>query len=280
MWNWMKTFGLLGAMTALMVFLGMVSGAGATGDWRGAMAGMVIMLIIATGVNFGTWFIADTLVIKSTGAKPVPENQLTWLHEDLAEVAKKAGIPKPRLFLVHNPSPNAFATGRSPKKGIVGVHTGLLDLMGRREIKGVLAHEVGHIASRDTLTGAIAATLAGVITFLAYSARYGFGRQRNLIVEMMILVAAPMAAMVLRMMISRTREFAADRRAARLTGDPEGLAMALEALQRGVSRAPMTNDAARNVHHIVNGFGGGLGKLMSTHPPIDQRVAALRAMKP
>lgn len=280
MWNFMKTTALLGAMSALMVLVGGIAGGGLTrGDWRGAVAGMVVMLVVATVMNFGTWFFADTLVIKSTHAIPVPDDKIPWLHEDLAEVAKNAGIPTPRLYLVPTEhSPNAFATGRSPKKGIVAVTAGLLETMDRRQIKGVIAHECGHIKNRDTLVSAIAATLAGVITFAAYGMRFAMGRNRNVLVDIAIAVVAPLAALVLRMMISRTREYGADRRAAQFTGDPEGLASALESLRGGVQRVPMTNDAARNVHHIVNGFSGGLGRLLSTHPPIDKRVAALRAL--
>jgi heat shock protein HtpX len=278
MWNLLKTTALLGAMTGLMLVLGAVTGGGLSGDWIGAVAGMFLMLIVATVMNFGTFFIADTLVIKSTGAVPVPAGELQWLHEDLAEVSKKAGIPTPRLYMTSNPSPNAFATGRSPKKGVVAVTGGLLRVLGRREIKGVVAHEVGHIKNRDTLVSAIAATLAGVITFMAFAVRFASGRRMNPLVGIAIMICAPMAAVVLRMMISRTREYGADRRAAQLTGDPEGLALALEGLRRGIQQTPMQGDAARNVHHFANGFTGGIARLMSTHPPAEKRVAALRKM--
>lgn len=280
MWNFLKTTALLGAMTGLMLVMGAAVGGGATGDWIGAVLGMLVMLMIATVLNFGTWFFADTIVIKSTGAVPVPEGELSWLHEDLAEIAERARIPKPRLYLLpHQRSPNAFATGRSPRKGVVAVTAGLLQVLGRREVKGVLAHEIGHIKNRDTLVSAIAATLAGVVTFLAFGARYTIGRRGlNPIVGVLILISAPIAAVVIRMMISRTREYGADKRAAELTGDPEGLARALEGLAGGVQRVPMQGDAARNVHCIVNGFTGGLSRLMSTHPPVDKRVAALRRM--
>jgi len=282
MWNFLKTTALLGAMSGLMLTLGLVAGAAATGDWRGGVAGMFVMLIVATIMNFGTWFFADTIVIKSTRAQLVPPGQLDWLRADLAEVSKKAGIPTPRLyFLPHEASPNAFATGRSPKKGVVAVTRGLLENLDRRMVKGVLAHEVGHIKNRDTLVSAIAATFASVITFVAYGlsiASRGRNSGINPLVAIAVMITAPFAALILRMMISRTREYGADKRAAELTGDPEGLAMALESLRRGVPRHPMHNEGARNVHHFVNGFAGGLSNLMSTHPPIEKRVAALRAM--
>lgn len=278
--NFLKTTFLLSAMSAILILMGAAIGGGTSQSWVGAVAGMALMLVVATVMNFGTWFFADTIVIKSTGAVPVPENELTWLHEDLAEISKKAGIPKPRLYIVpHEQSPNAFATGRSPSKGVVAVTGGLLRTLGRREVKGVLAHEIGHIKNRDTLVSAIAATLASVITFAAYSVHYMSGRRGiNPIVAILIAISAPFAALLLRMMISRTREYGADKRAAELTGDPEGLALALEGLRGGVQRAPMHRDGARNVHHIVNGFTGGLSKLFSTHPPIEKRVAALRSM--
>ena len=284
MWNFLKTTALLGAMSGLMLLIGLIAGGALTGgDWRGAVAGMFVMLIVSTILNFGTWFFADTIVIKSTRAQPVPPGQLDWLRADLAEVSAKAGIPTPRLYIVpHEASPNAFATGRSPKKGVVAVTRGLIEMLDRRMVKGVLAHEVGHIKNRDTLVSAIAATLAGVITFLAYGLSMA-SRSRssgiNPLVAIAILITAPLAAIVLRMMISRTREYGADKRAAQLTGDPEGLALALEQLRRGVPARPMHNEAARNVHHFVNGFSGTLSSLMSTHPPIDKRIAALRAMK-
>ena len=180
----------------------------------------------------------------------------------------------------HQMSPNAFATGRSPSKGVVAVTQGLLNMLDRRQIKGVLAHEVGHIKHRDTLVSAIAASMATVITFLAHMARFASGRKMNPIVALLLMITAPLAAMVLRMMISRTREYGADRRAAELTGDPEGLAQALEVLSGGVARHPMpAGSAASNVHHIVNGFTGGLSSLMSTHPPTEKRIAALRQMR-
>lgn len=280
MLNFLKTTLLLGAMSGLMLVVGALLGGGLSGDWVGALLGMACMLAVSTLLNFSTWFIADTLVIKSTGAVPVPENQLPWLHQDLAELAARAGIPKPRLYLVpHQMSPNAFATGRSPRKGVVAVTRGLLETLDRRGVRAVIAHEIGHIKNRDTLVSAIAATMASAITFLAAAARFAVGRRdMNPLVLLFIAVTAPVAALVIRMMISRTREYGADRRAAQLTGDPEGLALALEALGRGVQARPMQGVSARNVHHIVHGFTGGLAGLLSTHPPIPHRVAALRRM--
>ncbi|MEM7245321.1 MAG: M48 family metalloprotease, partial [Acidobacteriota bacterium] len=234
--------------------------------------------------NFGSWFFSDTIVLKSAGVVPVPEGQLDWLREDLVELSARANMPVPQLYLQpHEASPNAFATGRSPAKGVVAVTAGLLNTLDRREVRGVLAHELGHIKNRDTLVSAVAATIAGAITFLASFARFGaFGRGRqggsNPLVLLIMSMLAPLAAMVIRMAISRTREYGADRRAAELTGDPEGLALALEGLSRGVTRRPMERQQAQSVHFIVHGFTGGLSKLMSTHPPIPERARRLREM--
>ncbi len=269
MWNWMKTTALLGAMTVMLVTMGGLVG----GRW-----GALMMLFFSGAMNFFTWFLSDTIVLKTSGAVPVPAGELQWLEEDVAELAKAAKMPKPRVFIVpHQQSPNAFATGRSPSKGVVAVTAGLLENLDRREIRGVLAHELGHIRNRDTLVGAIAATFAGAITFAARMGMYSSGRRSNPLLSLALMIVAPMIALGLRMMVSRTREYAADRRAALITGDPEGLALALEGLSGGVRQQPMSggNDT---VHYIVNGFSGSISKLFSTHPPIEERARRLRAL--
>lgn len=268
--NTLKTTLLLASMTGFLIVMG---------GLVGGRSGMLLMLVVSAVMNLGTWFFADSMVIRATGAQPVPEGgQLDWLHHDIAELAQRAGIPKPALYITADPSPNAFATGRSPSKGVVAVTRGLLQTLERREIRGVLAHEIGHIAHRDTLISAVAATLSGVITWLAYSMMYSRDENRSPLVGIAAMLLAPIAATILRMAISRTREYAADKRAAEISGDPEGLAMALEGLARGVHRRPMQNAAASNVHMIVNGFAGGMAELMSTHPPIDERIRRLREM--
>ncbi len=272
MLNTLKTTALLAFLSSILV---------AIGYGFGGTSGMALMLGVSFVINFGTWFFADTIVIKTTGAIPVDRGQLGWLHDEVEDLAKRANMPTPRLYIVpHEQSPNAFATGRSPSKGVVAVTAGLLQTLSRREVRGVLAHELGHIKNRDTLVSAIAATMAGVISFAARMAMFsGSRRSRNPLLGIVIMIAAPLAAVVLRMMISRTREYGADRRAAQITGDPEGLAMALEGLSRGTTRHPMQNHVAQNVHFIVNGFAGRLGRLMSTHPPTEKQVAKLRAME-
>lgn len=271
MWNTMKTTALLGALTGMLVLFGAA--------W-GGREGMILMFGLSVVMNFGTWFFSDSIVLRTTGAVPVDRNQLGWLHEDVEDLARRAGIPTPRLYLLpHEASPNAFATGRSPSKGVVAVTRGLLDTLDRREIRGVLAHEIGHITNRDTLVSAVAASIAGVITILARFAMFsGNRRDQNPLLMLALVILAPMAAMVVRMMISRTREYGADARAARISGDPEGLAMALEGLSRGAARRPMHTEGAQSVHFIVNGFSGGIGRLFSTHPPTEERVKRLRAL--
>lgn len=266
--NYLKTTLLLGSLTGLLMAIGYAIG---------GQMGMTLMLLVSAGMNLFTWFFSDSMVIRSTGAVEIPYEDLPWLHDDIAELAKKANMPKPRILWTPDPSPNAFATGRSPSKGVVAVTAGLLETLDRREIRGVMAHELGHIKNRDTLISAIAATIAGAITWAAYSVMFG-SRNVNIFVRLGLMILAPMAAMVLRMAISRTREYAADKRAAQLTGDPNGLADALEGLSSGVQRQPAMA-GQESVHMAVNGFTGGMSAWMSTHPPTEERVRRLRQME-
>lgn len=271
MGNGLRTTLLLAGMTGLLMMVGgLVAGRG----------GMMGMLVVSAIINFGTFFFADSIVLRTTRAVPAPRGELGWLHEMVEELAQRAGIPTPRLYVIpHENSPNAFATGRSPARGVVAVTAGLLRAMPPREVRGVLAHEIGHIANRDTLVSAIAATMGGVVSMLAYSASWGsVGRRRdNGILVLLVALLAPLAATVLRMAVSRSREYGADAYAAKISGDPDGLADALARLGGLVERQPMQNEAARSVHFFVHGFGGGLGGLFSTHPPIAERVQRLRA---
>lgn len=271
MGNGLRTTLLLAGLTGLLMMVGgLVAGRG----------GMMGMLVVSAIINFGTFFFADSIVLRTTRAVPAPRGELGWLHEMVEELAQRAGIPTPRLYVIpHENSPNAFATGRSPERGVVAVTAGLLRAMPPREVRGVLAHEIGHIANRDTLVSAIAATMGGVVSMLAYSASWGsVGRRRdNGILVLLVALLAPLAATVLRMAVSRSREYGADAYAAKISGDPDGLADALARLGGLVQRQPMQNEAARSVHFFVHGFGGGLGGLFSTHPPIAERVRRLRS---
>lgn len=269
--NTLKTTLLLGALTGLFVLVG-----GALGGQQG----MWMMLAVAGVMNLGTWFFADTMVIRWSGAVPLTDPRLAWLVDDVRDLAQRAGMPMPKVYIVpHERSPNAFATGRSPSKGVVAVTAGLLETLDRRQIRGVLAHELGHIAHRDTLVSAVAATLAGALTIGARMVMFG-GRDRdvNPAVAIALAILAPLAAVVMRMAISRTREYGADARAAAITGDPEGLAQALERISGRQVSVPM-HTGSESVHYISDGFGGTMGKLLSTHPPVDERIRRLRTRR-
>lgn len=276
--NALKTTLLLGLLTAFAV---------AVGGFVAGEGGMIVAFVIAAAMNVGAWFFSDTLAIRSSGAVPIAEvGGLQWLEDDVADLARRASMPKPRVYIVpHEASPNAFATGRSPDKGVVAVTAGLLRALDRRQVRGVLAHELGHIKHRDTLTSTVAATMAGVVTMLAGLARWGaifggFGgdrEDRNPLGLLVVALVAPVVAAMIHMAVSRTREYAADARAAELTEDPDGMADALERIAGVGHRVPMQtgNEAT---HYIVNNFSGGLAGWFSTHPPIEERVARLRRL--
>lgn len=268
--NSLKTTMLLATLGGLLVAAG---GALAGGE------GMVLMLIFAAVMNFGVWWFSDSIVLRTSGAEPISDPRLAWIEDDVAELARAADMPMPRVYIVPSErSPNAFATGRSPDKGVVAVTAGLLEALDRRQIRGVLAHELGHIKHRDTLINAVAATMGAAISMLGRMAFWmGSGRENNgnpfIGIAMMIL--APLVAAIIQMSISRTREYAADARAAQLTGDPEGLAQALERIAGIGQRVPMETGSP-STHYIAGNFMGGMAKLFSTHPPIEERIARLR----
>lgn len=270
------------ALTAFLVWIGqMVGGA----------AGATIALVLALAMNIGTYWFSDKLVIKMTRARPVSRSEAPELHEMVDRLSERAGIPVPALYVVDDPSPNAFATGRSPKHGVVAVNTGLLDLLNRTEVEGVVAHELAHIKHRDTLTMAITASIAGAIMYLAqfaqFAAIFGGGSNSdeegggNPLVLLVVAMLAPLAAMMIQMGISRAREFEADKSGALIAGRSDGLANALLKLQRGADAIPSRSMTPQTAHMaIVNPFrlGGGIAKLFMTHPPIEERVEKLRAL--
>jgi len=273
--NTLKVGFLLVALTALFVFVGNLIG-GATGA--------VIALVLAVAMNLGSFWFSDSLVIRMTGAQPVSESRAPELHEMVERLSVRAGIPKPSLYLVNDPSPNAFATGRSPSRGVVAVNTGLLNILDRDEVEGVIAHEIAHIKSRDTLTMAIVASVAGGVMMLAqfaqFAAIFGGGSDEeghNPLSLLVISLIAPFAAMMVQMGISRAREFEADRLGAEYAGSPRGLANALRKLERGVTHTPGHVPPQAAHMCIVNPFAGasGIVNLFRTHPPTEQRVAKL-----
>ncbi|MBM4371958.1 MAG: zinc metalloprotease HtpX [Deltaproteobacteria bacterium] len=276
----LKTVLLLGLLTGLLL---------AIGGFAGGRTGMTVALAVAAVMNLGAWWFSDRLVIAMTRARAVQPGEAPALEAMVRELAQAAGIPAPRLFITPDPSPNAFATGRGPSRSAVAVTQGLLGLLPQREIRGVIAHEIAHIRHRDVLISSVAATVAGAILWLASMARwamiFGAGRSDDEdrgggILGMLVLaVLAPLAAMLIQMAVSRSREYAADAEGAAISGDPRALADALEHLHRGIQLRPTVNATAAPVHHIVHPFrGGGLMSLFSTHPPVEERVRRLRAL--
>jgi heat shock protein HtpX len=269
------------ALTAIFVFIGRLVG---------GPTGMIIALGLAVVMNVGSFWFSDKLVLKMTRAQPLSPQEAPELHAMLERLVQRANMPKPALYIVNDPSPNAFATGRSPEKGVVAVNTGLLDLLSPREVEGVIAHELAHIKHRDTLTMAVVASVAGAIMTLAQFAQFAaiFGGGNNdeeggvhPFVMLAIALIAPFAAMAVQMGISRAREFEADRLGAEIAGTPEGLAGALEKLERGVSMMPSRTLQPQAAHMaIIYPFGGrgGVANLFRTHPRTEERIAKLRAM--
>jgi heat shock protein HtpX len=281
MGNWFKTTLLLGALTILIVLIG---------DLFGGKQGMVIAFFIAIGMNFFSYWYSDKIVLKMYRAKEVLPQENPEIYTLVHEIALKAGLPMPRIYVIPEDSPNAFATGRNPEHAVVAVTQGLLKLMGRDELQGVLAHEMAHVRNRDILTGSIAATMAGAIMILASMARWtaflGGGSDDNegggfgIIGLIAMSILAPIAAMLIQMAISRSREYQADATGAGFAGHADGLANALEKLGAYSRRLPMA--AKPNTAHmfIVNPLKGGkLTNLFSTHPPLEERIARLRGQR-
>jgi heat shock protein HtpX len=272
MGNSVKTVLLLGALTGLLVVVG---------GSLGGRNGMILGLLFAALMNFGSYWFSDRIVLAMYRAKPVLEEDAPRLHAMVEEVAARAGVPKPRVCLIPSPAPNAFATGRNPSKAVVAVTSGILQLLDDEELEGVLAHEIGHIRNRDILIGSIAATLAGAIMVaarLAWFIPIGGGRGDrggNPLGALLSLILAPIAALLIQMAVSRSREYKADESAARWAG-PTGLANALRKLHAASRRAPMP--ATTNTAHLFivkPAVGGLLANLFSTHPPIEKRVERL-----
>jgi heat shock protein HtpX len=281
--NNLKTVFLFGLLTAVLVGIGWVIG---------GYGGMIAFLVIAGVMNFvGFWF-SDQLALRMSGAHEVTMQQEPRLHSLIEEVAARAGMPKPKVYLMENDTPNAFATGRSPKHAAVAVTTGIMRLLDERELRGVIGHELSHVRNRDILINTVVATVAGAITMIAWMLQwtliFGGGRRdsRNNPLGMIALLAtiilAPLAATLIRLAISRSREYEADASGARLVHDPEALASALEKLHLGVQMRPMAESAVTQATahmYIVNPLKGeGLATLFSTHPPIEERVARLHRM--
>ncbi len=277
----MNTLKTVFLMTLMMVILILV------GSFLGGERGMMMAFAFSLLMNAGSYWFSDKLVLMMYRAKEVTEAESPRLFSIARRVSTEAQLPMPRVYIIPGETPNAFATGRSPDHAAVAATEGILALLSDDELEGVLAHEFAHIKHRDILTGTIAATFVGAITFVArmagWSMMFGGGsrddrRDSNGISEIAMLILAPIAAVLVQLAISRSREFAADAGAAQFTGRPLSLASALEKLERGVERIPMANPSPASAHmFIVNPLrGGGVMKLFSTHPPIQERVDRLQ----
>jgi heat shock protein HtpX len=281
MGNIFKTAVLLGVLTSLVVMIG-----GAVGGQNG----LLMAFILAAVMNFGAYWFSDKIVLAMSGAQPVDESQAPGLYRLVRNLATRAQIPMPRVYVIPGDAPNAFATGRNPEHAAVAVTEGLMRVLDEEEIEGVVAHELAHIKNRDTLIMTVAATMAGAITYMAHMAQFAaiFGGRRDddeehggggIFGTLLLAILAPIAATLIQLAISRSREFHADATGARIAGKPWGLAKALEKLEMASSMARMQPAPATAHLYIVNPLsGGGLAGLFSTHPSIQERVARLRAM--
>jgi heat shock protein HtpX len=275
--NQIKTTVLLAVLTAFIVWIGQL---------LGGRQGMIIALLLAAGMNFFSYWYSDKLVLKMYRAREATPQQAPEVFDMVAKLTQTAGLPMPKIFIIPSEAPNAFATGRNPENAVVAVTEGLLNLMNRQEITGVLAHELAHVKNRDILIGSIAATLAGAIMMLASMARWSmiFGGGRDdenggtgIIGLIVMSILAPMAAMIIQMAISRSREYLADASGAAISGNPEGLASALEKLGAYSGRLPLKASPSTAHMLIVNPLSGrNLMHLFSTHPPLADRIARLR----
>lgn len=278
--NNVKTFMLLAGLTALFVFIG-----GALGG-RG---GMILALIFAVVMNFGAYWYSDKLVLKMYKAREVGPGDASGLHEMVKMLAQRAGLPPPRTYIIDNDAPNAFATGRNPDNASVAATTGIIHLLTHEELTGVMAHELSHVRHRDTLIGTVSATIAGAISGIAnmfmFLSMFGGGRDSeggNPLVGILLMILAPIAAMLIQMAISRSREYEADKGGAELCGNPLWLASALEKLEQGSRQTQFqeaeTHPATAHMFIVNPLTGAKLAQLFSTHPVTTERVRRLRSM--
>jgi heat shock protein HtpX len=268
--NSMKTALLLGALTGLLLFMGQV---------LGGRSGMTFALFMAAAMNFAAFFWSDKIVLRMYRAQPVTREQAPELYEIVERLAMKAGIPLPKLYRIPDPALNAFATGRNPSHAAVAVTEGIVRALNREELEGVLAHELSHVLNRDTLISTVAATLAGAISWLAHPFMLMGARDDddgNPIAALAAMILAPLAAMLIQMAVSRSREYQADATGSRLVGYPQGLASALRKLATARERLPMRANPATAHLFIVNPLSGrSIANLFSTHPPLEERIARL-----
>lgn len=278
MFNLMKTAILMAAITALFMAIGSV---------LGGQQGMVIALLVALGMNFFSYWFSDKMVLKMYNAQEVDESSAPQFYRMVRELAERAQLPMPKVYLIQEDAPNAFATGRNPEHAAVAATTGILRVLSDRELRGVMAHELAHVKHRDILISTISATMAGAISMLAnfamlFSGRDSEGRPANPIVGLLVMILAPIAASLIQMAISRAREFEADRGGAEISGDPAALASALDKIHRYAQGIPLqaTERHPETAQMMIMNplSGGGLKGLFSTHPATEERIARLMEM--
>jgi heat shock protein HtpX len=277
MWNNIKTTALLALLTVGLLLIGQL--------W-GGQNGMIIALVLAAVMNFGSYFFSDKIALSMSGAQPISREDGPRIYEIVERLAGKANIPVPKIYMIPTDSPNAFATGRNPNHASVAVTRGILELCDDEEIEGVLAHELGHVRNRDILTSAIVATLAGAITFIGrmvfWGEMFGFGgggndREGGALSAIAMMILAPIAAVLIQLAISRSREYQADATGAHITGNPQGLARALRKIDEWSKRVPMRVSPSMAHMYICAPLTGRemFSNLFSTHPPIKKRIERL-----
>ena len=276
--NMLKTMLLMTGLTLVLLW---------AGNAIGGQSGLTIALIFALAMNAFSYWFSDRIVLKIYKAQEASKADAPELYEMLRRLARKADIPAPRVYIINQPQPNAFATGRNPEHAAVAVTTGIMRILSAEELEGVIAHELAHVKNRDILIGTVAATIAGAISYLAYMAQWAmiFGggdddEGGNPLVAIVMMIVAPVAAMLIQMAISRSREYAADAGGAKIAGNPRYLANALRKLNSASQQIPMKAEPATAHMFIVNPLSGGrMAKLFSTHPPMEERIARLEEMR-
>jgi heat shock protein HtpX len=276
--NTLKTVFLMTAMMMLFLVVGYL---------LGGTTGMTLAFIFSLVMNFGTYWYSDKIILRMYKAKEVTRETAPGFYNMVEQLSQNADLPMPKVYIINDPTPNAFATGRNPKNAAVAATTGILQGLNNQELAGVMAHELAHVKNRDMLTGTIAATVVGTITFIAHMAGWAmmYGRGGNNdreggLSSLLLLILAPIAATILQMAISRSREYAADADGAKIAGNPAGLASALQKISRANQIKAVDHVGPATAHmFIINPLrGGGIAKLFSTHPPVEERVKRLQAI--
>jgi heat shock protein HtpX len=271
-----RTALLLGGLTGLLVLIGALIGGSSTA---------LLFLVMAAVMNLGAYWFSDKMALAMSGAKPISEAEAPRLYQMVRELCTRADLPMPRLYMIPQDQPNAFATGRNPKHAAVAVTRGITQLLSEDELRGVLGHELAHVKHRDILIQSVAATIGGAISYLGYMLMWFGGDDDDsplgLVAAIALALLAPIAAMIIQLAVSRQREYSADATGAAFAGNPESLANALLRLEQGATAMPMQANAAVEPLYIVKPFSGkGIAGLFSTHPPIEERVRRLRQLRP